>query len=397
MRKESFLYVFTISAIVLMGSAFIFAQDERIVSAAGNRYVISAEAGGVNYTEGKVYVRRKNGKSGLLLKGDTLKVGDEITTGADGRAEILLNPGSYLRLSSNSSFEFKTTSLENLQLKLNSGSAMLEVITDSDFTFAVNTPKSNFYVLKSGVYRVDVLADGSGKMAVWKGLAQVGEDEGNKIKKGREAVDDGDLSVAKFDRDEKDALEEWSKARAKELAKNNAKFERKNLRNSLINSFNNNRWNLFESFGLWVFNPYSGSYCFLPFGYGWSSPYGYGLGYDMWNLRMPRYIFFQPPPNNNNNNQNPPNVTLGNGNITGTGGRNTRGAVRGIDPPFSKIQRDIDRTPIQTDSGGSGLLSPGFPSGARRGNPSSVPPTSMPPSPADSDLPGDVPIRKGKN
>jgi hypothetical protein len=39
-----------------------------------------------------------------------------------------LNPGSYIRLAENSSFEFLTTSLDDLQLKLSDGSAMLEVM-----------------------------------------------------------------------------------------------------------------------------------------------------------------------------------------------------------------------------------------------------------------------------
>jgi hypothetical protein len=64
----------------------------------GDRYIVSARAGGVNYVEGTVAVIRKSGRSGLLLKGDTLEVGDRVSTGANGKAEILLNPGSFLRL-----------------------------------------------------------------------------------------------------------------------------------------------------------------------------------------------------------------------------------------------------------------------------------------------------------
>ncbi len=49
---------------------------------------------------------------------------------------------------------------------------MFEVIADDEFKIAVNTPKADFSIITSGVYRVSVLNDGSGKIAVWKGKAQ---------------------------------------------------------------------------------------------------------------------------------------------------------------------------------------------------------------------------------
>ena len=84
---------------------------------------------------------------------------------------------------------------------------MFEVITTDDFTFAVNTPKATFNVVKSGVYRVDVLEDGTGKIEVWKGKAQIGEDEDAMLKKEEPQQSAGDdVAVAKFDRDEKDSI-----------------------------------------------------------------------------------------------------------------------------------------------------------------------------------------------
>jgi len=293
--KKNFMYIFAVSAFALVLSSFVVAQDDRAISAAGSLYVISAKAGGVNYVEGKVAVAQKSGKSGYLLKGDTLEVGDKVSTGTDGKAEILLNPGSYIRLAENSSFEFINTSLDDLQVKLTGGSAMFEVITNGEFKFAVNTPKAQLKIIESGVYRVDVLSDGSGKIAVWKGKAEIGEGNATTVKGGREAtIINGQVAVAKFDRDDKDALATWSKTRAKELAKVNSRLERDNLRNSLLNSYNRNGWNLYNSYGLWVFDRFSGSYCFLPFGYGWSSPYGFGFGRDIWYFRLPPIIYNQP-------------------------------------------------------------------------------------------------------
>jgi hypothetical protein len=131
---------------------------------------------------------------------------------------------------------------------------------------------------------------------VWKGKAQIGEKDAQFIKGGKSAiVKDSQVAIAKFDRDKKDALDTWSKLRAKDLMAINAKLREGNLRNSLINSFYNRGWNAYESYGVWVFNRFTGTWCFLPFGRRWDSPYGWGYGYDIWDCRMPPMIIYTPP------------------------------------------------------------------------------------------------------
>ncbi|MBO0139416.1 hypothetical protein J0673_24395, partial [Vibrio sp. Vb2736] len=90
----------------------------------------------------------------------------------------------------------------------------------------------------------------------------------------------------KFDRDEKDDFELWSQSRARDLAKIVGDLQNKSLRPVLLNSYLAGDWNIYTSFGLWIYNPRFASYCFFPFGYGWSSPYGYSLPSSMWWYRM---------------------------------------------------------------------------------------------------------------
>lgn len=341
--RRNLLQVLSSVTIALLLSAFVSAQDSRVLSAAGDVYVISAKAGGVNFIEGKVSVARKQGRSGLLLKGDKIEISDKVSTGADGKAEILLNPGSYLRLSENSTFEFVTTELENLQLKLKSGSAIFEVFADDEFRVAVNTPKNDYYLIKSGVYRIDIAPDGTEKLEIWKGRAQIGKDAANIIKGGKVAtIRNGQQTVAKFDRDEKDVFEVWSKSRAKDLAKINAKLERRVMQSSLINSYNSRSWNMYDSFGVWVYNSSFGTNCFLPFGYGWRSPYGYGFGYNFFDYRLPWYIYNQP--------QNPAvTSTPGNNNNPATAGQYDAKPVREVVPPFARIRGIETREPSNND------------------------------------------------
>ena len=279
-------------ALATFAASQAVAQDSTLRAAAGDKWVITAKAGGVNHVQGPVSIERVAGKSGLLLKGDSIDVGDRVTTDADGRAEILLNPGSYLRVAGNSSFEFKTTALEDLEISVTKGSVMLEVFAANDFRVAVNTPKEKYDLIETGVYRVDVSADGNGRIEVWKGKAEVGEET---LKGGRTASSlDGQTAVAKFDRDDRDEFETWSRERAKELAKGTKDLRDRSLRNSLMNSYLGGRWDMYNSFGLWVYNGRMGRYCFLPFGYGWSSPYGYGFSTDIWWYRLPTVVYTQP-------------------------------------------------------------------------------------------------------
>ena len=340
--KQGFLRIFVLSALsLLLIAASAPAQqqterEKRAVNAASSIYVISAKAGGVNFVEGKVAVARKDAKNGYLLKGDELEIGDKVSTGASGKAEILLNPGSYVRLGENSDFEFVSTSLENLKVKISRGSAIFEVIADDEFRVSVATPNADFYVVKSGVYRIDVLSDGAGKIEVWKGAAEIGDGKSAPLKKGQSATVNGtETAIVKFDRDDKDPLETWSKERAKNLAKINSNLNRASLRNSLMSS--GSSWNIYNSYGLWVLDPFSRGFCFLPFGYGWSSPYGYWFGRDIWGMQLPWIYYYPPVPTNPTVTPNPT------ANQTDRPRRNNPNQIeqRGAAPPFTRVQRDI--------------------------------------------------------
>jgi hypothetical protein len=292
--KKSLLFAVSIAVFGLLFSSFVFAQDDKVVSAAGDTYIISAKAGGVNLTEGKVSIVRKEGKSGVLLKSDKIEIGDKILTGADGKAEILLNPGSFVRLGGNAEFEFQSTDLDNLKLKLSSGSAIFEVYADNEFKVTLDLPNADIELTKSGVFRVDVLADGSGKISVWKGKVIVG-DEKAEVKAGKSAIVSGkNAAIAKFDRDNKDDFDIWSQLRAKEAAEINKRLQRNALRNSLLATYNRGGWNMYGSFGLWVFDSFTGRWCFLPFGSGWNSPYGYNYGFNIYNCYLPPVVYTPP-------------------------------------------------------------------------------------------------------
>ena len=270
-----------------------FAQTTNV----SDKFVISAKAGGVNAVVGEVLIERSNGRTGHLFKGDEVQIGEKVTTGADGKAEVLMNPGSYVRLGPKSSFEFVSTDLDNVQLKMHSGSAILEILGTEDFNVELSTDTARFTIVQSGVYRIDAAEKGSSVVAVWRGKLRAGNETKASVGKGKVVEFNGaSYTVAKFDRDTKDELATWSNERARGLSQLSASLRPDRLRNSLINSFYGNQWNFYNSFGLWVFDPFARSFCFLPFGWGWQSPYGFGFGRPIWFYNLPRTIYNQSPP-----------------------------------------------------------------------------------------------------
>jgi len=282
-----------IAIVVSVGSGF--------AQTAPSKFLISAKAGGVNEVVGDVTVERDGGRVGRLFKGDEVQIGERVSTGTDGKAEILMNPGSYIRLGPSSSFEFVSTDLDDVRIKVRSGSAIFEVFGAEDFKVSVNAGASNFTLLETGIYRLDVAANGIASLSVWKGKVRGGE--GAKAVQGGRRVEftGSEYMVAKFDRDAKDELTLWSSDRAKTLSRVSASLRPDQLRDPLISSFWGRSWNLYNSYGLWVYDPSFRSFCFLPFGFGWYSPYGYGFGRPIWYYNLPVAIYNQPAPPGSSN------------------------------------------------------------------------------------------------
>ena len=126
------------------------------------RFGISAKAGGINSVTGRVLVRRagQNSPQDLSAK-DDLTSGDVVTTRGGSRVEVLLNPGSYLRVTENSEFELTDNSLNSLQLKLIKGSAIVEATGTDDLRLQIGvlTKQTRFTIVRRGVYRINVFPD----------------------------------------------------------------------------------------------------------------------------------------------------------------------------------------------------------------------------------------------
>jgi hypothetical protein len=247
--------------------------------------VVKAVAGGINFVSGDVKLQ-ETGQSGwqrLTLK-DDLKSGDIVKSGSDGRAEILLNPGSYLRLGFNSEIELTDASLDTLSVKLFKGSAVIEAAgyEDMPLAIAVNTPQTTLLIVRRGIYRINITPANETEVAVKKGRAVVGKGQAAVVKSGNVArVGASGVALAKLDKKNLDALDLWSKERADELAKLNERLRRKEARTLLASTYLgrfNSGFGRYGGHGVWVYSATAGCYTFLPFYGSWNSGYGYSYG-----------------------------------------------------------------------------------------------------------------------
>ena len=278
MRKAS-LGLFPILAVIatLFIPAISFAQD---APTSRDRFVISARAGGVNAVTGGATVRT-HGKTEweLLTIKEDLQTGDSVKTGSDGRVEMLLNPGSFLRLGENSEFELTDSSLDNLEIRLLRGTAIVEATgaDDSHLQINISTPHTKIAIVRRGLYRLNVVPGNNTELIVRKGRVMLDK---TKIGGGNKVVFSGDnFLVAKMQKAEKkkvDSFDTWSEARSDTVAEANRKMRRREV-TALMASARDRWFNIAFSAatpGFWYFSSRYGCYTFIPYYGGWGSPYG---------------------------------------------------------------------------------------------------------------------------
>ena len=218
-----------------------------------------------------------------------LDAGQSLTT-ENGKAEVLLTPGVFLRLGSDSSVRMISSSLIDTQIELSHGKAVVEV--DQIY------PQNNIRVqedgltarlLKAGLYDFDLDKQ---QLRVFDGKAEV--TNGGKtttVKGGHELTLQTDLALKsqKFDRHsaQDDDLYRWSSLRSAYLGEANV---------DQAGYFANYSWGPWGGpawVGGWWWDPWFSAFTFIPgdgifyspFGWGFYSPFyvygapGFGYGY----------------------------------------------------------------------------------------------------------------------
>jgi len=252
-------------------------------------YTISAKPGAVNFIEGDVSVNgdpvwTSNLKSTFLNTNDVIAV-------KNGKAEVLLTPGVFLRLGQNSQVRMVRPSLVETQVEVVSGESMIEVddITPGS-SVAVLDHGSSTTLIKPGLYKFTetTIATLDGKADVAFGDRKV------ELKKNKEVAIDDSLRATKLDLNQGDDLYAWSNVRAQYAAAATyagAKDVYNNSSSGYSSSFNSPGWYWNSPFNSFMWMPGNGAF-YSPFGWGFYGPgvvayapgfaypfYGYGSGY----------------------------------------------------------------------------------------------------------------------
>lgn len=249
--------------------------------------VISAHSGVVQYVEGNVTVGDEiiNPKAGQF---PSLKQNDVLKT-EQGRAEVLLTPGVFLRVGENSSVRMVSTDLTDTRVEFLAGSALVEC-DDMPKDNAVTIVRSgtNVMILKSGLYRFD---DNPPRVGVYGGEAKLMAASGKvlNLRNGRQATLDGNIEESKFDAKlEEDALYRWSSRRSDYVAMANVSAAKTAYDSGSYTGGMNS----------WAYNPYFGGFTFMPYDGMFFSPFGfpYWSPFSVWNMysMYPGYYGYYP-------------------------------------------------------------------------------------------------------
>lgn len=248
----------------------------------------TAVPGTLNYVEGQASIGNEalNSKSVGTAE---VQNGQDLTTG-NGKAEILLTPGVYLRLGNNSSMKMVSSGLTNTQVSIERGEAMVEV--DQLFkenNIHISQPGADTQVVKTGLYDFNAA---SGQMRVFDGKAIVSaEDRNTTVKGGHELAFNSESGTAvkshKFDKkaDSQDNdLYRWSSLRSEYMSEANVDTAQLYY----ANGFWGPGWSGPGWWGPgWFWNPWYAGFTFMPGGGFLYSPFGWGFYSPLMVYRAP--------------------------------------------------------------------------------------------------------------
>lgn len=226
--------------------------------------IISAQSGTVQYVEGTVYangqrVERKFGQFPALRQGEELRT-------EDGRAEVLLTPGAFLRVSDHSSVRMLSNRLSDTRVEVLTGSVMVEcdeLLKDNAVSLVYQG--DSVQLEKHGLYRLDT---SPAQFRVYDGEAAIQSASGEtRLKTGKRADLGGVLVAQRFDRQLSiDDFYQWSSQRSSNLA-----YATITTSQSVLN--NGTAWRT----GGWMWSSLLDEYTYLPGAGLLYSPFGWGF------------------------------------------------------------------------------------------------------------------------
>jgi hypothetical protein len=240
-----------------------------------------AQPGTINYVEGHATIGPQELSASSEGNVD-LQNGQTLAT-QDGKVEVLLTPGVFLRVAPNSAVKMVSADLANTEVAVTAGRAMVEVADISkDNNIRVDVNESSTRLLDKGLYDFDAALN---DVRVFKGKAQlVDMDQRVKISGSHKVTlnASGKLKSVDFDtRQNEDDFFRWCALRSGYLSEASAEEAREYIGTGP-------GWYGPGWYGTgWYWDPWFDSYTFVPADGIFYSPFG-------WGFYSPIFIYHSP-------------------------------------------------------------------------------------------------------
>jgi len=158
MVKRSYFILTLGFVLAIMGTTSARAQNAH-----------AARPGSINYVEGKASIGTQ--ALGSNSPGFVELEKNQTLTTEDGKVEILLTPGIFLRVAGNSSVKMVSPDLANTEVEIVGGRAIVEILDiHKENNIRIDLNDTNTKLLNKGLYGFDA---GENQIRVFKGKAEV--------------------------------------------------------------------------------------------------------------------------------------------------------------------------------------------------------------------------------
>lgn len=195
-----------------------------------------------NAVKGEVFYQRGDGKFNLEA-GHKLEEGDFIKTENNSYAELLLQPGNYLRVGPDSELQIFSEPHDKMRLKLHRGAISIEVLARDGESSAyffdplslsqlyelirVITPSDEVFITRTGIFRINSPAAGRTELIVREGEAVI---NGRRVKEKRSGLASSQgVAISEINSKLEDNFDAWSRERADGLVRANRVLKHESL------------------------------------------------------------------------------------------------------------------------------------------------------------------------
>ena len=176
----------------------------------------------VSLMQGDVNVQRGEGAQLVAaIVNAPLLTRDRLQTGQQSSAEVQMDGANVMRLAENTDVGFADLQYGRAQVQLGMGTLLYRVLRASSMQVEIDTPSVGIGPLGEADLRIDVFGDGTSRVTVRSGAAEMYGPQGSqRLEAGRSVLVRGDRNNPEFQDaalPQRDGLDDWSAQRDAQL------------------------------------------------------------------------------------------------------------------------------------------------------------------------------------